>query len=121
MRNFNRNMNIVSFGVFILSGCALATDTYLPDGSKGYSISCSGAALTYATCLEKAGDLCGSQGYSIVNSDGSVTPYNQIQGGFNANSNAASGEFFGNSGVIKSRSIIVKCGSSNSTHRKFKY
>jgi hypothetical protein len=106
--------------MLILSGCALATDTYLPDGSKGYSISCSGAALTYATCFEKAGDLCGAQGYSVVNSDGSTTPYSQIQGGYSANPNAASGGFSGSSGVIKSRSIIVKCGSVNPKPRKSK-
>jgi uncharacterized protein YceK len=49
-----------------LSGCATASKTYTPDGRQGYVIDCSGQALTWGKCYEKAGDLCGSAGYDIL-------------------------------------------------------
>lgn len=50
----------------LLAGCASARQTYLPDGQVGYTLDCSGQARNWNMCLEKAGELCASRGYSIV-------------------------------------------------------
>lgn len=55
---------------FANHGCATATQTYTPDGSQGYSIDCSGNALTWGKCYEKAGELCGNRGYELVTKTG---------------------------------------------------
>lgn len=49
-----------------LAGCAVSHQTYAPDGRAAYSINCSGMALTWGACYEKAGDLCGAGGYDIL-------------------------------------------------------
>jgi hypothetical protein len=56
--------------VSALVGCATASQTYTPDGRQGYVIDCSGQALTWGKCYEKAGDLCGSTGYEILSQTG---------------------------------------------------
>jgi hypothetical protein len=56
--------------VSALAGCAMASKTYTPDGRQGYMIDCSGTALTWGKCYEKAGDLCGSTGYEILTQTG---------------------------------------------------
>ena len=52
--------------LLILGGCATSSPTYGPDGKQAHSINCSGAARNWGMCLEKAGELCGSRGYSVV-------------------------------------------------------
>jgi len=62
-------MNKVIVGYLIalfVSGCATASKTYLPSGEEGYNITCSGTALTWGNCYEKAGELCGSRGYDVI-------------------------------------------------------
>lgn len=60
--------------VVLLAGCAYAKTVTLPDGSKGYSIDCSGGAMDMSYCLSKAGELCKGP-YRILDqstSDGGV-------------------------------------------------
>jgi hypothetical protein len=52
--------------LLVLTGCATSSETYLPDGQKGHSITCSGTALTWGSCYEKAGAICGERGYDIL-------------------------------------------------------
>jgi hypothetical protein len=59
-------MVVVLAVVSALVGCATASKTYTPDGRQGYVIDCSGQALTWGKCYEKAGDLCGSAGYDLL-------------------------------------------------------
>lgn len=54
----------------ILNGCAMSSKTYTPDGREGYSIECSGSALSWGRCLEKAGSLCGARGYEVLERSG---------------------------------------------------
>lgn len=54
----------------ILNGCAAASKTYTPDGREGFSIDCSGSALNWGKCLEKAGSLCGARGYEVLERSG---------------------------------------------------
>ena len=49
-----------------LVGCATQKDVYLPDGRQGHAIECSGAALSWNLCYEKAGKICKAHGYEIL-------------------------------------------------------
>lgn len=52
-----------------LTGCFLpapASKTFGPTGKPGYSINCPGLMNNWGACYERAGDLCGVQGYDIV-------------------------------------------------------
>lgn len=66
-------MKIVSTLIVITSlyGCAGATKkaVFLPDGSKGYAIACSGGKLDWTDCADIASKLCKSQGYKIISND----------------------------------------------------
>lgn len=84
-----------------LGSCATSTDLILPDGSKGYSLNCGGAANTWGTCLKKAGELCKERGYEILARD-------QNTGQFTALS-ADQYSAFGSSSAIIYREMIVKC------------
>jgi hypothetical protein len=78
-------------------GCAVSKTTYLPNGQKGHSINCSGTALTWGSCYEKAGKLCGERGYDVV-AGGS-------EHGAIVSANA--GSAFGSS--IMQRSMLIQC------------
>src|SRR4051812_3774484 len=54
----------------VLAGCATSDDVYLPDGRTGYTINCSGSALSWDLCYSKAGEICQAKGYEIVAKDG---------------------------------------------------
>jgi hypothetical protein len=49
-----------------IASCATASETYTPTGQGGYAIDCSGAALTWNACDQKAGEICSSHGYSVI-------------------------------------------------------
>jgi hypothetical protein len=83
--------------VSALVGCATASQTYTPDGRQGYVVDCSGTALTWGKCYEKAGDLCGSTGYDILAQTGD-------QGGM------MSGSQYGIAGVsVMTRNLVIAC------------
>ena len=50
----------------MLAGCTTAKDVYLPDGTPGYHVSCSTFGASSADCYQKAGEICGAKGYTIV-------------------------------------------------------
>lgn len=85
----------------LLEGCAFSTAMRLPDGSEGYRISCNGTASSYGVCFQKAGEICGTKGYSVLDRDGSAIPF----GSFNMNQYGANAT----SGVSVSRYIMMKC------------
>jgi hypothetical protein len=80
-----------------LFGCATSTQTYAPDGGQAHSINCSGAALTWGMCYEKAGSICKERGYDVVG------------GGSDANGivTANNGSAVGVRG--STRSMVIKC------------
>jgi hypothetical protein len=83
--------------ITLLGGCALASETYTADGRKGYSISCSGSALNWGMCYEKAGEICEDRGYVVLEKSGDK--------GF-----AVSGTQYGlYGGSVMNRSMIVRC------------
>lgn len=83
--------------LILLASCASSKQTYLPDGSVGHSISCDGSAVGMNVCYEKAGELCGSRGYKLVNKEGQVIY-----------SGVATQEF-AEFGAFNTKSILVKC------------
>ena len=88
-----------------LAGCATSSQTYGPTGKPAHSIGCNGAANSWGTCYEKAGEICGKAGYEVVAQNGNVTPFG-IANGF---ANTAGGSFSGFSGGLVSRNLLVQC------------
>jgi hypothetical protein len=80
-----------------LAGCAISHETYAPDGRRAYSITCSGMALSWGSCYEKAGSLCQGAGYDV------------IAGGAEGGAVVGGGGygFFG--GTTMNRSMLVAC------------
>ena len=83
--------------VAIVSGCATSKKTYTSDGKEGYSINCSGSALNWGMCYEKAGELCGTKGYEVLEKSGDT----------GAMVTAGQYGLFG--GSVINRSMIIKC------------
>lgn len=50
----------------LLVGCATAKTVYTPDGRQGHAIQCGGTAMTWNECQEKAGQICGTSGYEVL-------------------------------------------------------
>ena len=50
----------------MLSACTTAQPIMTPNGQQGFTVDCS--ALTMAQCYQKAGQLCGANGYKVFNS-----------------------------------------------------
>lgn len=98
--SFARAIVVVTL-VSVLSACAIAKKTYLPDGSDGYSISCDGAAVGINVCFEKAGSLCGAGGYDLINREGQVVPYGVAS--------ASGGQAFVSYGSFNTKSIMIRC------------
>lgn len=92
-----------------LAGCATASPVFLADGSKGYDIACGGTVMNFSNCLAKAGSICGSRGYEVVNKNGDAIPYAVSTGGLSANQAAASGGYTSVSGMMVSRNLFIKC------------
>jgi hypothetical protein len=82
----------------LLSGCATHKSTYLPDGTLGHSIGCDGSAMSWNLCYEKAGEICGAEGYTVVDQQGDSTRI--------SNSN----QYSAFSGAIVNRTLLIKCG-----------
>jgi len=99
-----------------LAGCSHSEPTYTADGQQGHVISCTpgwtgglvgaiaNASTSWGQCYQKAGELCGAQGYDILQQVGEGGVYGQAGqgGGFVSSTN--------------NRMMIVKCkGPSNSS------
>jgi hypothetical protein len=95
--------------VAVLAGCALSQEMYLPDGSKGHNISCDGSANSMGKCFQKAGELCGSTGYFIVNREGEAIPFGTSVGSANVGSGGGSAGYVSQSGMMVTRSLFIKC------------
>lgn len=92
-----RNVVICLTIAVSLCGCATASKTYTSDGKEGFSITCSGSALNWGMCYEKAGELCGTKGYEVLEKSGD-------QGAMMA------GNQFGlYGGSVMNRNMIIKC------------
>ena len=83
----------------LLTSCAISKQTYLPDGSVGHSISCDGSAVGMNVCFEKAGEICGSKGYKLVNREGQVI-YSGV---------VLPDQGFAHFGASNTKGILVRC------------
>lgn len=83
--------------LLLLAGCASSKVTHMPDGSIGHSINCSGSALTWNGCYEKAGELCKERGYTV------------IAGGSDETAVVAGNQFGVYGSAAATRSMLVKC------------
>ncbi|GAB5604965.1 hypothetical protein [Sideroxyarcus sp. TK5] len=92
-----------------LGGCATSKDMYLPDGSIGHNISCDGSANSISKCFQKAGEVCGSKGYVLLNREGEAIPFAYSSGSASATTTSANGTYVSQVGMFVSRSIFVKC------------
>lgn len=88
---------LIAVAAIAMTGCATQKTTYLPDGSQGYSIDCSGQALNWGMCQTKAGEICGARGYDVVSQDGEQSPTAV------ANSNGLY------AGAFVQRTMLIKC------------
>jgi hypothetical protein len=51
-----------------LSGCAVGVKpVYGPDGQQAHAITCSALGRDWSDCFEKAGQICGTRGYTVWN------------------------------------------------------
>jgi len=89
----------------VLTGCTTAAPVYLADGSKGFNISCGGAVQSFGDCHAKAGEICGSKGYEVVNREGDAVPYAIATAGYSA----AQGAYQSQAGAIVTRNLFVRC------------
>jgi len=92
-----KNLLVLIIALVFIGGCATAKQTYTADGQQGHSINCSGSALNWGMCYEKAGELCGENGYEVLEKTGD-------QGAM-----ATAGQFGLFAGSIINRSMIIKC------------
>ncbi|MEO8157999.1 MAG: hypothetical protein ABI648_09400 [Betaproteobacteria bacterium] len=81
----------------LMVGCATSKETYLPDGGKGHSIDCSGSALNWGMCYEKAGEICKTSGYDV------------IAGGSDQGVVVAGNQYGLYGGSVMTRSMLIKC------------
>ena len=89
---------LVFFCVSIsLAGCAMASKTYTSDGRQGFSIDCSGSALSWGKCYEKAGELCGARGYDVLEKAG------------DEGSTMTGNQFGLYGGTIMTRNLVIAC------------
>lgn len=52
--------------VCALAGCSSIHATYVPDGRRGFVVSCGGVLNDWSSCLVKAGRACGNHGYDVI-------------------------------------------------------
>lgn len=97
----NSNARVRAFSLIALciavTACATSRETYTASGEKGYSINCSGLALNWGMCYEKAGDICGEKGFDI------------IAGGADQGAIMTGTQFGLYGGTVTNRSMVVQC------------
>ena len=95
--------------IMTISACAIVNETYMPDGSKGYSISCDGAAVGINVCFEKAGNLCGAAGYDLITREGQIVPFGVASASVQGTATQVQGQSFATYGAFNTKSIMVRC------------
>ncbi len=76
-----KNIVIIVLMSALISSCAKSKMINLPNGNKGYSITCNGTAVAISKCMEKAGEVC-PNGYNEItshNNRGIMTGFNNEQ------------------------------------------
>lgn len=97
------------FFITTMSACAIVNETYMPDGSKGYSISCDGSAVGINVCFEKAGNLCGAAGYDLITREGQIVPFGFGSASVQGTATQVQAQSFATYGAFNTKSIMVRC------------
>ena len=101
---FNLRTTVIIFVFSLISACATVSETYLPSGKKGYNIGCDGSALSWDLCYNKAGEICKSRGYRVINKSGDKNPLMVPQ------ENYDTGNYdFKYAGHYVSRFLLIEC------------
>lgn len=74
----NNVLKIILISAFA-AGCTSANKITLPSGQSGFSINCSGTAVSISKCYEKAGAVC-PNGYNIITSHNQSGVMSNIDG-----------------------------------------
>ena len=90
-------LTVVLLSVVLAAGCASSRETYTSEGKRGHSLNCSGTARNWGMCYEKAGEICGSKGYVVLEKTGE-------QGAM-----AAANPQGGFATTTHSRSMVIQC------------
>ncbi|SAK89869.1 hypothetical protein AWB75_06235 [Caballeronia catudaia] len=97
----------------LLGACATASHTFAPDGREAFSLDCSGSARSWGMCLEKAGDLCNTRGYEVLQAsaeDGYIAAGNagaSISGNRSGFAGSSSSSFFAS--TLHKRTMLIAC------------
>ncbi len=59
--------------LFLITSCATSKSMIGPNGEIVHMLNCSGTALTWSNCYEKASQICGTSGYLIYGSAGDTS------------------------------------------------
>ena len=54
----------------VLSGCATSKEIYTAEGKRAYSIECRAVFYQSFDCIEKAQELCGEKGFTVLEKSG---------------------------------------------------
>lgn len=102
MRRIESTAVLAAFAmVAALGGCATVRESYAPDGRKAYALNCSGMAMGWDTCLAKAGEICQSAGYDVLDRVG------EGAGSSGAAVNGTSGSAYSMQSMA--RSMLIAC------------
>lgn len=85
--------------VLTTAGCASATKTYGADGQPVIGLNCSGNARSWDACLARAGEECGTSGYTILGQTGEQS----------AVANGGYGSYFESS--THKRTMVIACNA----------
>lgn len=91
-----KNLSI-AISIFLITGCATVSKTYTSNGEEAYTLNCSGTARGWDTCFKAAGNLCGTQGYNVLEKSSEDT----------AVANANNNTFFATK--THERSMLISC------------
>ncbi len=57
---------VISAIAVISVSCSSQHATYMPDGRRGFVVTCGGFLNSWSSCLVKAGRACGNRGYDTL-------------------------------------------------------
>ncbi|MCG7755839.1 MAG: hypothetical protein LZF64_05755 [Nitrosomonas sp.] len=105
----SRPLSMLIVVAAMLQGCVTSKEVFLADGTKGHNINCGGSGMNYSNCLEKAGEVCGTRGYHLLNQQGEVVPFSQAIRELGANAQSSSVGYSITSGATVTRNLFIKC------------
>ena len=100
---------VLAICVIMLQGCVTSKEIFLADGSLGHNINCSGSGKNFSNCLEKAGEICGSRGYHILDQAGNVVSFSGALRELSPNTRNPTVGYVSQSSSTITRNLLVKC------------